>query len=527
MIRISQVKIGIDEDEALIKERICRKLQIPSNLLISYEIVRKSVDARKEFVYSYIVDCFVKEEKALERRNKKPRDIVFVKERIRTLVYKKQYRKGRVAIIGFGPTGLFSAYALSQSGFKVDVYERGEDVDSRTIKVNSFWEGNEFDEKSNAVFGEGGAGTFSDGKLTARNKDEKGRFILETFVKYGADKAILYEAYPHIGSDVLGSVVKNMREGMIEYGAQVHFNSMVDDLRINDGKVEAIHVNDEWLEYEYVILAIGHSATDTFRMLKQHDIELCAKDFALGVRIEHPQSLINKAQYKQFASHPKCPTAIYQLSGKTQDNRGVYTFCMCPGGQVIHASNQPNTICVNGMSNYKRDNVNANSALLVQVHTSDFNNDCWEGIKLVDELEHQAYALSNSYKAPTQLVKDFLNNKASTKAGSIKSTYSLGNHYCNLNDLLPTYISSGLKDGLLAMDKKLKGFKSDDALLVGVETRSSSPLRINRNPITLSATTVSNLFPGGEGAGYAGGIVSSASDGLRICEQILAHSQEF
>lgn len=525
MIRISQIKISIDDDLAKIKPLILKKLRIPEAELLDYRIYKESIDARHhgriDFIYT--VDANVKnQQKILKKR------LPNVSE-APDLTYKmpqpgQKPLSHRPLVIGFGPAGMFSALLLAQQGYRPIVLERGGQVDERVKSINQFWEKGVLDPHSNVQFGEGGAGTFSDGKLTSRVRDLRGRKVLQEFVLAGAPDDILYHAHPHVGTDLLRDIVKNIRKQIIELGGTVYFDTQVEKFIIKNGELQAVKIKDgETIQANQAILAIGHSARDTFSELYADGVQITAKPFAVGVRVEHPQSLINEAQYKEFAHHPRLGAAEYRLTYKASNGRGVYTFCMCPGGLVVPAASEEGRLVTNGMSEHARSEENANSGLLVQVFPEDFPTDHpLAGVEFQRQLEAKAFELGGkNYQAPAQLVGDFLKNQASTKIGTVKPSYVLGVHPTDLSKLFPDYITNSLKEALVAFDKKIHGFAMNDAVLTGVESRSSSPVRINRDDETFQSVTVKGIYPSGEGAGFAGGIVSAAIDGLKCAESLI------
>lgn len=524
MLRIAQIKLSLDEPISTIPDKIIKKLHIKESDLLSYRIFKESIDARskkQELHFTYSVDCKVKQEEQILKR--KIKDVT----RTPNTRYKMPDKgviglKHRPVVIGFGPAGMFAALLLAQMGYEPLVLERGECVEKRVESVERFWKEGILNTSSNVQFGEGGAGTFSDGKLTARSKDLRVHKVLSEFVNFGAPEEILYQQHPHIGTDKLRDIVKNIREEIIKLNGTIRFETKVEDILIENDHICGIIANGEVIACEQVILAIGHSARDTFYKLMERGVSMQAKAFAIGARIEHPQTLINQAQYKEYAGHPRLQAAEYRMVHTASNGRGVYTFCMCPGGLVVPSTSIEHGVVVNGMSEHARDQENANSALLVQVHTSDFNDDPRLGIQYQEQLEHAAYTLGGStYQAPAQLVKDFLAHRASTALGSVTPSYVLGIKLCDLHDLLPDYISEALAEGIKAFDQKLHGFAMDDAVLTGIETRSSSPIRLNRRKEDCISRNVEGLYPCGEGAGYAGGIVSAAIDGLRCAESLI------
>lgn len=521
MLRVSQCKCKLNQPLSDLKKIIAHKLKNTTSDF-TYEIIKESIDAREdEIILSYTVEVKIDhEEKYL-----KCKDVSLVKAKT-PLIYKRKNFKHRPIVIGFGPAGMFAALTLASAGACPIVFERGDEVDKRTLKVEHFWQTGELDEESNVQFGEGGAGTFSDGKLTSRSKDERSVTVLKELVRFGADPKILYQAMPHIGTDVLRKVVKNLRQEIIRLGGEIHFNSRVEDFKIVDQKIKAIYVHHQWIECEDVVLAIGHSARDTFYKLHEAGIFMEPKPFAVGVRIEHPQALISKHQYGAYATHPALPVASYRLSYQ-HGNRGVYTFCMCPGGCVVASTSQKGHLVTNGMSYAARDKENANSALLVQVFLEDIGKGLFDGVKFQESLEEKAFIQGGkNYRAPAQLVKDFLDHKASTGSKGVTPSYSNGVTWTNLHDCLPSFICEALEEGLRAFDKKIKGFAMEDAVLTAVESRSTSPIRFKRIFENGQSQNTQNLYPCGEGAGYAGGIVSAAIDGIRIAEFILNKEEE-
>ncbi|TJX15424.1 NAD(P)/FAD-dependent oxidoreductase [Tissierella creatinini] len=520
MIRIPEIKLSLDEDESRLIKDISTKLNIGEESIKSYRIFKKSIDARKKndihFVYS--VDIEVDKEDVLLKRYAK-------KGIIKTPILKYDYNIKapkeftRPVIVGFGPGGIFAGLALAQMGFKPIILERGKDVDERAKDIDLFWETGKLNTESNVQFGEGGAGTFSDGKLTTLIKDPRCRKVLEEFVGAGAPEEILYLNKPHIGTDILRNVVKNIRSTIISLGGEVRFSSKMTDLLIEDNKLIGIKINDEEvIKCEKVMLALGHSARDTFNMLYGKGLEINQKGFSIGVRIEHPQSLINENQYGSFAN--KLGAADYKLSGHFPNGRSAYTFCMCPGGMVVAASSEENMVVTNGMSYHARDKENANSALLVGVNPEDYGSDHpLAGVDFQRKWESLAFKIGGgNYKAPAQRVGDFLKNMPSNNSGDIHPTYMPGVTMADLRECLPDYVTETLKLALVDFDRKIRGYASEDAIMTGVETRSSSPIRIVRDESLQS--NIKGIYPLGEGAGYAGGIISAAVDGIKVAEEV-------
>ncbi|MCD8036624.1 MAG: NAD(P)/FAD-dependent oxidoreductase [Clostridiales bacterium] len=525
MIRVSNIKMNVDDDN--IERTVCSKLGIKKEDLKSIEIRRRSLDARKkeDIHYLYTVDAVVKNEDRV-LKNCRDRNISRSDWKKYELPEGTLCLKNRPVVVGFGPAGMFAALVLAEKGMRPIVLERGRDVDRRTEDVESFWNGGKFNPESNVQFGEGGAGTFSDGKLTTRTKDKRSTYVTEKFIEAGASKEIAYDAKPHIGTDKLKGVVKNIRNRIIDLGGEVRFESRLTDIKSENGKIKEIVVNGtDYIETENVVLAVGHSARDTFEMLKNRNIALEQKPFAAGVRIEHRQSDISFAQYGKAAE--KLPPADYMLTYTTKEGRGVYSFCMCPGGYVVAAASEEGRLVVNGMSEYTRDGENANSALLVQVNPSDFgSDDPLAGVEMQRRIEEAAFrAGGGDYSAPVQRYGDFVSGKATEAEGKVRHSYKPKVKYADLNTVLPKFIAESLKEAIPEMGKRLKGFDSPDALMTGVETRSSSPVRIVRDKEGVSLK-LDGLYPAGEGAGYAGGIVSAAVDGVRQAENIIMRYME-
>ena len=504
MLLITQLKVRINVLDKHLNQEIARKLRIGTNDIISYSIQRRSIDARRKqdilFVYNILVE--VKNENSII--SKKISNVSIQPQEITPEDYSKIKldKTKKIAIIGFGPAGMFSALRFAQSGLNVTVFERGEKVDERIKTIEKFTTERILNTESNIQFGEGGAGTFSDGKLTNRKKDFRGKWLFKEFVKAGAPEEILYVHNPHIGTDKLVDIVKNIREEIISLGSTVNFNARVSNIKKHNNQYK-LTVNDKEESYDYVILAIGHSSRDTIEMLYDNEIDMVSKPFAVGFRIEHKQSTINKAQFGPSSTNKRLGSAEYKLTNQTKNGKGVYTFCMCPGGLVVPASSEENMLVVNGMSEYNRDKVNANSALLVTVNADDFKSPHpLAGINFQRDLEKQAFKLGGSnYNAPIQT--------------------SIGYTFANLRTLFSKDINDAFIESFPKMGNKLRGFNDNDALLTGVESRSSSPVRITRDKESLESTNYPNFFPTGEGAGYAGGIVSAAIDGIRVAEKIM------
>lgn len=525
-IRVNNLALDIEEDIAILKDKTAKKLRLSASQLKDMKILREAVDARKKDIikFNYTIEVSISgdEAKLVEKLNDK--DV-----RLEPAGYTEEIPLGtrkmlnRPIIVGMGPAGMFAGLLMARKGYKPLIIERGQKVEERTETVNSFWRSGKLNCESNVQFGEGGAGTFSDGKLTTRIKDCRCDYILESMVKAGAPEEILYTGKPHVGTDILKTVVKNIRQEIISLGGEVKFNSRMENLVIKNGKLVGIIVSGEEISCENLVLALGHSSRDTYEMLYKNGITLKAKPFAIGLRIEHLQSLIDESQYGKFAGHPRLKAADYRLSYNSEKlNKSIYSFCMCPGGEVVAAASEENRLVTNGMSYYKRDLENANSALVVNVGPEDFGEgNPLIGMEFQRHYESLAYNLGGGgYRAPIQLVGDFLKDRMSTGLGRIKPTYTPGYEFRELKKCLPNYIVDALKEGITNFEKKINGYASEDAVLTGIETRTSAPVRIERD-INLESVSLKGLYPAGEGAGYAGGIVSAAVDGVRVAEAIM------
>lgn len=517
MIRVRQVKVLITEEEKLL-EKVSKKLKINKNDIKKLEIKKKSIDARqKDIYYVYEVDVAVKNEKSILKKNLKDVSLAPI-EKYQFPSPGKVELKTPPIIVGMGPAGLFCAYLLAEHGYRPIIIERGEKVEERVKSVEKFWQEGLLNIESNVQFGEGGAGTFSDGKLNTLVKDKahRGKKAFEIFVRNGAPKEIMYVNKPHIGTDILRDVVKNMREEIIKNGGKIYYQTKLTDIKVEDNKIVEIEVNNkEKIACETLILAIGHSARDTFEMLYKQGLAISKKPFAVGLRISHPQEMINQDQYKENTQY--LPNAEYKLTYQTKNKRGVYTFCMCPGGYVVNASSEEGLLAVNGMSNHKRDTNNANSAIIVTIKEEDLEDHPLAGIKFQRELEQIAYQLGHG-KIPIQLYQDFKENKKSTSLGKVEAIFKGEYELTNLNQLFKKEITDSLIEGINYFGTKIKGFDRRDAILAGVESRTSSPVRIKREEDGVS--NIQGIYPIGEGAGYAGGITTSAMDGIKTAELI-------
>ncbi len=523
MLLISQLKVSINNNQEL-KTIIAKKLRIETSQVIDYSIQKRSLDARKKhdifFVYNFIVN--VENESETLIKNIQNVSQYIEKEDQMDFLRNNYDKNKKIAIVGFGPAGMFSALTFARAGVNITVYERGEQVDKRIDSINRFNSERKLNVNSNIQFGEGGAGTFSDGKLTNRKKDPIGKWLFEEFVKAGAPEEILYVNNPHIGTDRLVNVVKNIRKEIESLGSTIHFESRVSNIKPHNEGI-LLTVNSEELYYDEVILAIGHSSRDTIEMLYQNQCHIEQKPFAVGFRIEHRQSEINKTQYGENFNHPKLGAAEYKLTHQTKDGKGIYTFCMCPGGLVVPSASEEGMVVVNGMSEYERDKINANSALLVTVNETDFGSSHpLAGIEFQRNIEKSAFVLGGSnYNAPIQLLVDFMDNKKTNKLGKVLPSYSIGVEFANLRTIYSEEINKAFIEAIPKLGQKLAGFDSKDALFTGVESRTSSPVRISREKDTMQSTNFKHLYPTGEGAGYAGGIVSAAIDGIKVAKIIL------
>ena len=520
MIRLRDIPLPPEHNAHQLQFEAAQMLRISNSKIRQLRIVRRSVDARKKpdvkIIYTVDVAVDGNEKKILRASGCK-------RAAIAPVSYYKAPKNipmtgKRPVVVGFGPAGMFAALILAMAGWKPLVLERGEDAETRHEKVQNFFETGILDTRSNVQFGEGGAGTFSDGKLNTGVNNPRIGWILEQFVKAGAREDILYDAKPHVGTDVLLTVVQNLRQRIIALGGEVRFNTQVTGLCTEDGKLTGLKTAEgECIPCDTAVLAIGHSARDTFEMLDSMGIPMEPKPFAMGVRIEHKQTTVDESQYG--VHNPVLPPADYKLV-QHLDNATVYTFCMCPGGHVVAAASEEGRIVTNGMSNADRDGENANAALLVTVNPADFPYEGnLGGMQWQREIEETAYRLSGSYRAPAQLVGDFLAKQPSTGAGSIQPTYRPGVHWCDLHDVLPEKITASIAEALPRLEVKLKGFAASDAVMTAPETRSSSPVRILRDETRQSR--MRGLYPTGEGAGSAGGIMSAAIDGIMTAEAIL------
>ena len=522
MIRVRQIKVEIKNDTFdYLQKKVLHKLKITFKDLKDMIIVKKSIDARDKnnVLYVYEVDVLLENEEEILKKNKSNDVVKSTEDSYKTIKKGRVLIDNRPIIVGEGPAGLFCALILAENGYNPIIIERGERVEDRTNSVEAFWKKGTLNKESNVCFGEGGAGTFSDGKLNTLVSDKEGRIkkVYDTFIKCGAPSEISISNKPHIGSNVLKDVIKNLRNRIISLGGTILYHSCLTNICVENNKIESIIINKrKRVKCDCLVLAIGHSARDTIKMLYDKGLKMDSKAFAVGVRVQHKQDMINKSQYGKFSSD--LPAASYKLTYQASNNRGVYTFCMCPGGYVVNSSCEEGHLIINGMSNHERDSENANSAVVVTVDKKDFGPNPLDGIEYQRKLEAMAYRKGNG-KIPVQLLGDYKKKKVSSKFGSINPVFKGKYSFADLNEIFPYYINDAIKEAMNDFDKKIKGFGSDDTILAGIESRTSSAVRIERGEDFVS--NIKGIYPAGEGAGYSGGITTSAIDGIKTAEKII------
>ena len=525
MIRLSNIRLPLNYTDEDIVKACAKELRVSPKAITKASLYRRSIDARHkgDIHYTTSVDVIlnINEQAALNKAKSKKATIT---EEYRYDPLTAKDPNKRPLIVGSGPAGLFCALTLAQSGIRPIVIERGSRVEERVKAVDQMQKNAILNTECNIQFGEGGAGTFSDGKLNTGTKDGRARKVLMEFAAHGAPEEILYNAMPHIGTDKLRDTVKNIREELVALGADIYFDTKLTDIKTKDGEITAAEVKQNGtkrlIECNEIVLAIGHSARDTFEMLHGMGVHTEPKPFSVGVRIEHLRENIDRSQYG--AAHTQLPAAYYKQNVRLKDGRGVYTFCMCPGGVVVAAQSEENSVVTNGMSEFARDQINSNAALLVSVNPDDIVGEhTLKGMYWQRELERKAYiAGGGDYRAPIVRVGDFLNNKISTRFGEVTPSYLPGTHFANMEDILPQFVTNSLREAIPMIDRRLHGFSHPDAILTAVESRSSSPIRITRDE-SMQSVSLKGLYPCGEGAGYAGGIVSAAVDGVKVAEKII------
>ena len=529
MIRITELSLPIESEREALRAAIVRKLQIKPADLLDFSVFKRSYDARRKsggILFVYVIDLNARDEPEILRRlARDPHVRPAPDTSYHPVAHVPEDLSERPLIVGFGPCGVFAALLLAQMGFRPIVLERGREVRRRTQDTWGLWRKHTLTPESNVQFGEGGAGLFSDGKLYSQIKDPRfyGRKVMQEFVRAGAPEEILYVSKPHIGTFRLTGVVSTIREEIIALGGEVRFEHKVIDLLLDNGRVAGVVLdNGETLHSRHVVLALGHSARDTFRMLHRRGVFIEPKPFSIGFRVEHPQSLIDSARLGRYAGHPQLGAADYKLVHHAANGRAVYSFCMCPGGSVVAATSEPQRVVTNGMSQYSRKERNANAGIVVGITPEkDFPGGPLAGVELQERLESLAYELGGGdYSAPGQLVGDFVRGVPSQKLGDVEPSYQPGVRLGDLGPSLPDYAIEAIREALPAFGRQIRGFDRDDAVLTGVETRTSSPVRITRDHETLESLNVRGLYPAGEGAGYAGGILSAGVDGIKVAEAV-------
>ena len=527
-LRINNIKQPISEGDELLNQRIANLLGLEKQQVVGARVLRRALDARKKQDVHFLISAVAEVEESTARRllsranshveaYEAPREI--------EITSGTESLRGRVVVVGLGPAGLFAALELAKRGYAPLVIERGDAIKQRAEQVERYWSTGELDENSNVMFGEGGAGTFSDGKLTSRSKDARGDLVLRTFVRFGAPEEITAVSKPHIGTDRLRGVVAAMRREIERLGGEVRFRATLTGLTIHDNRVSQITIlsrsGTETIDCAALVLAIGQGARDTYQMLYDTGIAMSPKPFAVGVRVEHPQSMIDRAQLGELAGHPRLGAAEYRLTAQS-GARGVYTFCMCPGGNVIASASASDEVVVNGMSNFARNAENANAAVVVQVYPDDFESDALGGMRFQKQMEQAAFlAGGGSGAAPASTLGAFLRKETPRGFGGVTPSYRPGVACCDLWSVLPPFVAQGVAEGMRAFGRQLRGFDREDAVLTGVETRTSAPLRVLRGE-NMESASCAGLYPIGEGAGYAGGIVSAAIDGIKAAEAVIS-----
>ena len=531
MIRLTEVKLPLDHPESAIRDAVLKRLGIPADRLTGFTVFRRAVDARKPAIaLTYTLDVEASNEAALLERLKSDRHVTRAPDTTYRFVARAPAGLGsRPVVIGTGPCGLFAGLLLAQMGFRPIILERGKIVRERTRDTWGLWRKSVLDPESNVQFGEGGAGTFSDGKLHSQVKDPRhlGRKVLTEFVAAGAPPEILYAAKPHIGTFRLVAMVEKLRETIEALGGEIRFQCRVTDLDIEGGAVRGVTLADGTrIAADRVVLAVGHSARDTFQMLHDRGVYIEPKPFSIGFRIEHPQSLVDRARWGRHAGNPLLGAADYKLVHHAANGRSVYSFCMCPGGTVVAATSEPGRVVTNGMSQYSRNERNANSGIVVGITPADYPGHALAGIDFQRRWEERAFeAGGGNYSAPAQRVGDFLARRPSTAPGEVAPSYTPGVRWTDLSACVPDYATEAIREALPAFEKQIRGYAMDDAVMTGVETRTSSPIRIKRDKDYQSVNT-RGLYPAGEGAGYAGGILSAAIDGIEVAEAVASSITE-